>query len=173
MTTPFKNDHVECTILMHGPHVKVSGQVRNPSEFKEMVIIAATPVDRMTSYSGSGLPWPCPNIAFDNTPNKATINQTGAFDVTFDYPNSYYSNDMLQRVGPSVFFILQRSMGDPAFVRIPLQETHADILPLRTLTHRPGRTGPEFYAKKDALPPMTAEQVMLTIKEYKAKYDIA
>lgn len=170
----FKNDHVQCVVAITGnSSVRISGNVINPAAFTRMLIIAPNPIDRMTSYAGSGLPFPCPNIAFDNTPNKALIDQTGGFNVTFTYPNSYYSNDQFQRIEPSVFFILQRAAHgtDPVFVRIPLD----DILPLRTLTYRPGfREGPEFYARKDLLvPPMTAEGVMRTMNEYKAKYDIA
>ena len=171
----FRNDYVDCVVSVNQTHVRVSGNVRNPAEFTRMLVIAPNPIDRISSYSGSGLPWPCPNIAFDNTPNKALIDSTGAIDVVFNYPNSYYTNDQLNRIEPSVFFILQKGGGvDPVFVRIPLDDMYADILALRTLTHRPGRTGPEFYSKKDVLvPPMTAEKVMLTMKQYKAKYDIA
>lgn len=166
----FRNDHVDCVVAIDGVFsVRLTGSVRVPTAFTTMVVMAANPMNRMTSYAGSGLPFPCPNIAFQDTPNKVSIDKTGAFDVSFSYPNSYYTNDQRQRVEPSVFFILSGAT-EPVFVRIPLQEP----VPLRTLNHRPGRTGPEFYARKDTLiAPQTAEGVMRTLKEYKAKYDIA
>jgi hypothetical protein len=169
----FKNDHVECTVVIAADqmHVRASGVVRVPSAYTHMTVIAPNSVDRLTSYSGSGLPFPCANIAFENTPNKVVIDPTGVFDVTFTYPNSYYSNNMLQRIEPSLFFILQRGPTEEAvYVRIPLE----DVLPLRTLTHRPERTGPEFYSRvEDLIAPTTAEGVMRSLKEYKAKYGIA
>ena len=168
----FKNEYVQCIIAVNGRHVRITGNVVSPAGFSQMVLIAPNPIDSMTTYAGSGLPFPCPNIAFENTPNNVVIESTGTFDATFSYPNSYYTNDQNTRIEPSVFFILQKAgAAEPVIVRIPLD----DVLPLRTLTHRPGfRAGPEFHAKKDTLvPPMTAEGVMRTMKEYKAKYDIA
>ena len=168
----FRNDYVQCMVSIADDKVQIAGNVINPAAFTRMIVIAPNPIDRRTSYAGSGLPFPCPNVAFDNTPNKAVVDQTGGFNVTFSYPNSYHSNDQFQRIEPSVFFILQKDQGqDPVFVRIPLD----DVMPLRTLSYRPGfRAGPEFYARKEFLiPPMTAEGVMRTMKEYKAKYDIA
>jgi hypothetical protein len=168
----FKNDYVQCTINPVNEKLQIHGTVVNPSAYTRVIVIAPNPIDRMTTYAGSGLPMPCPNMAFDNTRNKAVVDASGGFNITFDYPSSYYTDDQLKRIPPSVFFIFQRQQGvDPTFIRIPLE----DILPLRTLTYRPGfRAGPEFYAKKDTLiPPMTAEGVMRTMKTYKAKYDIA
>lgn len=166
----FKNEHVDCVVEVSGHFLKISGAVNVPSQFTTMTMMAANPVDRMTSYSGSGLPFPCPDIAFENTPNTLEIDRNGSFSTVFTYPNSYYTNDQMQRVPPSIFFILGRNGADPVIVRFALD----DVLPLRTLTHRPGRTGPEFYAKKeDLIAPQTAEGVMRALKACKYKYDIA
>lgn len=169
----FKNDNVSCTIhvdLSQGT-IHISGTVNSPNDFQNMLLIAACPMNRMTSYSGSGLPFPCPAVAFENTPNKTVIPSTGIFNATYSYPNSYYTNDNLEKIPPSLFFTLHPRSGDePIVIRIGLQ----DRAPLRTLTHRPARTGPEFYARKDSLiAPQTAEGVMRTLKDYKVTHSIA
>jgi hypothetical protein len=166
----YKNEYISCVVDTTN-NVQISGSVLSPSEFSYMELVAPCPMNRMTSYSGSGLPFPCPMVAFDNTPNKFIIPNTGLFDVTFSYPNSYYTNDNFEKIPPSIFFKLySRSGNEPVVVRIGLN----DLAPLRSLTHREGRTGPEFYSRKeDLIPPMTAEGVMRTLKDYKAKYAIA
>lgn len=139
-----------------------------------MQLLAAHPIQRMTSYSGSGLPFACPNMAFHNTPNNVSITGNGAFDVFFSYPNSYYTNDGLQRIPPSLFFVLVPAEGDPDTVQFKLDEE--DPLQLRSLTHRPGRSqGPWFYQAKDEVlgVPVTAEHVMRAYKEYKLRLDYA
>lgn len=165
------NDQVDCTITPTGNTLRIIGRVRIPSVFSRMVLMAANPIDRMTSYSGSGLPFSCPDMAFANTPNFVVIPSSGEFDTSFVFPNSYYTNDLTQRVPPSVFFFLENNEGrPPVTVRYTLNEP----LPLRTLTHRAGRTGPEFYARKaDLIAPQTAEGVMRALKDMKAQYDIA
>lgn len=167
----FKNEHVACSVQPEGHLLHITGNVLNPSLYSRINLCAANPIDRMTSYSGSGMPFPCPNIAFDNSPNTYEIDTTGAFSTTFVYPNSYYTNDAMEKVPPSIFFILYKNNGeDNVYVRFGLE----DPLPVRTLTHRAGRVGPEFYTLKDELiAPQTAEGVMRSLKALKYKYALA
>lgn len=166
-----KNNFLSCDVIIKGTEVRLTGMVYNPSAYQQMIVIAPNPMNRITSYSGSGLPYPCPNMAFENTPNKEAVPKTGAFDVKFFYPNSYYLDNNMEKVPPSIFFILHRpSVAEPESIRIELE----DNCVLRTLTHRPQRNGPQFYASKDTLiVPQTAEGVMRTLKEYKVKYSLA
>jgi hypothetical protein len=172
-TFSVKNDHLSCVVTITGDKVRASGSITVPSAFTRMIIVAPNAIDRRMSYSGSGLPFPCPNMAFDNTPNKVIVDSSGAFDVSFAYPNSYYTNDAFRKVEPSIFFILQQGAGvDPVFVRVSLE----DVIPLRSLTHRPERAADKvaFYGAKESLiVPQTAEGVMRTLKTYKSKYGIA
>ena len=76
-----------------------------------------------------------------------TIAPNGRFSVRFYYPNSYYLEDGRTKINPSLFVILQPVAAEAVHIRFELP----DPLPLRTLTHRPSRTGPEFYAAKEVL----------------------
>ena len=52
---------------------------------------AANPPTYNSSYSGSGLPYPNPDIAYENTPNRGLVKTTnGNFDFNIRFPNSYY-----------------------------------------------------------------------------------
>ena len=53
--------------------------------------IAAAPADHRSSYAGSGLPFPNPEMAYDNTPNSGAVKTTnGYFEIRISYPNSFY-----------------------------------------------------------------------------------
>lgn len=167
----FRNDYVDCVLDIVGRHVRVAGNVRVPSSFDKMIVMAPNSIDRTISYTGSGLPFPCPNMAFENTPNYAIISESGGFDVTFSYPNSYYTSDTLHRVPPSVFFTLEKDGQESINVRIDLE----DELPLKTLTHRPGRSDPDFafYNRERIIPPQSAEGVMRSLAYAKSAFNIA
>ena len=67
--------------------ITITGTITQP--FSKAKLYAANPIDRMSNYSGSGLPFPCSYIAFDNTPNIKHIN-TPEYGAVFSYPNSFY-----------------------------------------------------------------------------------
>ena len=168
----FTNEHLQCTAqLIHDRSVQLSGKVNHPKYYKRMELIAPAPIDRRVSYSGSGLPFPCAAIALDGTPNHHEIQADGSFSTTFAYPNSYYSSDAAEKIPPSVFVVLHpTSGGAPNWIRFELP----DDLPVRTLTHRAERTGPEFYAKKDDIVGIQgAEATMYAIANAKIKYGLA
>ena len=73
--------------------------------FSRAKLMAANPIDRMSNYSGSGLPFPCADIAFENTPNLKHIT-TSNFGATFEYPNSYYLPNGIDKVPPTIYLIV-------------------------------------------------------------------
>lgn len=167
----YNNQYVNCTINNTNKFNKINikGNVNNPAIYNSMLLIASNPIDRMTNYSGSGLPFPCSDIAFENTPNKHIIESSGLFDIEFFYPNSYYSQGGNTKIISSIFFILE-SNGNKEYIRFQLP----DMCVLRTLRNRENRTGPEFYASKDyILPVANAENVMRSYSKSKIEYDIA
>lgn len=167
----FNNQYVNCTIDNSDKFnkIRIKGTVNNPAIYDSMVIIASNPIDRMSNYSGSGLPFPCSDIAFEKTPNKHVIDSSGLFDIEFFYPNSYYSQGAHTKIISSVFFILD-SNGKKEYIRFQLP----DMCVLRSLYNRGNRTGPEFYASKDyILPVANAENVMRSYSKVKVEYDIA
>lgn len=176
MTLQFSNDHVSFVVnIVDATQIHLQGEIANPERYEEMEIMAPHSIDRRTSYSGSGLPFPCPPMALENTPNRAFATSDGKFVATFSYPNSYYTFDAKTKVKPSIFFVLSQKGGRaPVYLRFELPED--PVLFLRTLTHRPGRTGPAFYSDKDTLLdpiPRSAEHVMRSFIELKATRDKA
>lgn len=169
----FNNNFVSCNITFSNDYSKmtVNGSIKNPMVFKKMVILAPNPIDRMTNYSGSGLPFPCADIAFDNTPNKYIIGSDGSFNVNFTYPNSYYGQNGYTKIISSIFFILDYGDNKKETIRFELK----DLCVLRSLADRSSkRKGPEFYAAKDYILPIdTAENVMRAYSQAKVEYDIA
>lgn len=150
--------------------ISIQGMVKTPQAYTKMMLIAPNPIDRMTNYSGSGLPFPCSEIAFDNTPNKVMIDSSGTFSVRFKYPNSFYAQNGRDKIVSSVFFVLYHSDDNVEYKRVEL----VDFCVLRTLTNRSARTSPEFYAAKDYLLPIaTAENVMREYAKKKIEFDIA
>ena len=174
----YDNKYVSATISNGPLGLHIVGSVIEPQNYDRIELFAANPINQMTSYSGSGLPFPCAAIAFDNTPNFASINPgDGMFDLYFTMPNSYYSQDAKTKIPASVFVLLHRSGAEPIFVHLALPEDAAGsaaALTLRTLTHRPTRTGPEFYAaKSDLIDVGTAEDTMRAMAFAKGAYGIA
>ena len=170
-TTTYKNDYVSCDVeFLATGDIRIVGKVASPSSFTSMRLFAPCPIDRMTSYSGSGLPFPCAAVAYENSPNNHVISTGGDFDAQFKYPNGYYMSDAKQKIPPSIFFSLSPSNDQPVIVQFKLP----DPLPLRTLGYRPMRQGPLYYSAKESLVPIaSAEDTMIYYADAKARYDIA
>ncbi len=177
MSYSFDNEFVQCTVTIRddlSAKMSVKGHVKQMAASREVVVSAANPMDRMTNYTGSGMPFPCQQIAFENTPNYARITEpSGSFDLEFSYPNSYYTTDAYTKIEPSVFVTLywKDATKDKMVVRLPL----VDRAPLRTLSYRPNfYKGPEYYAvKTDIVGVRGAEATMRAIAEAKVQYGIA
>lgn len=55
--------------------------------------LAANPIDRRDSYVGSGLPFPNPEIAYENTPNRGVTHAVnGGYSFFVHMPNSFYTD---------------------------------------------------------------------------------
>jgi len=152
--------------------VRIIGRVWQPERYRLMQLVAPSPPMSGVSYSGSALPYPCPQVAFDNTPNKAVVPQHGQFDVVFTYPNSYYTHDHATKVISSVFLILQEHEDiQPVFVRFELP----DRFVLRTLNHRKERRekGPAFYAMENHIEVMSQYDIIQRIGNVKELNGVA
>lgn len=166
MEIEFDNEFCSCrAVLTTNRMVQLEGQIKHVEDVIRAELIAANPIMRGFSYSGSGLPYTTPEQAFEGTPNWYAIDPSqGQFFVTFYYPNSYYTNDGAVKIIPSIFLILQiRGRAEPVQVRMELP----DSLPLKTLTHRPQRTGPEFYARREEIGVFTQHEILNMMGERK------
>ena len=142
--------------------LKITGSIKNQVLYNNIIIIAPNPIDRMSNYSGSGLPFPNYEIAFENTPNIHNIDSSGNFDISFKYPNSF-------QIKPSLFFIFTDSNNNSFRIQYELHDINA----LRTLVNRSSRKTPEFYGAKDYILPIdTAEKVMYAYSRAKIENDI-
>jgi hypothetical protein len=128
-----------------------------------MVLLAANPPDNLSNYSGNALPFPCFDIAFDNTINKYMIPSNGYFNTVFKYPNSYYKSDGRTKVISPIVFLL-----DDNNITFELN----DKCKLKTLTSRGSDVN--FYSKKESVLPVdTAENVMYAYANAKINYNLA
>jgi len=171
----FQNNFVKCRVQILGKcdSIRITGSILNSNNFKNAMVLAPNPINKNASYSGTGLPFPCADIAFEETPNMKEIDlsqEAGSFDVKFSYPNSYYTVANKKKIISSIFFILDKIEGGKEFIRFELK----DMYPLRSLVNRESRTGPEFYSDKyDILPVDTANAIMKAYAKIKVSNDIA
>lgn len=152
--------------------VRIIGRVWQPERYRLMQLVAPSPPTTGVSYAGAALPYPCPQVAFDRSPNKADVPRNGHFEVEFLYPNSYYTHDHNTKIVSSAFLILQENENiDPVFVRFELPDRFA----LRTLNHRAERKekGPAFYAMEDHIEVMSQYDIIQRIGEVKELRGVA
>ena|SRR6056300_317935 len=167
----FNDQHINLIAEPNSDYSKIAirGNVKNPQMYKNIIVMAPNPIDRMSNYSGSGLPFPNNEIAFQNTPNKKDVSGSGVIDCVFMYPNSFYIPDGINKIVSSIFLQLIDKNDNVIHIHYELDDINA----LRTLINRKSRTGPEFYAAKDyILPIATAENVMRAYAKAKIENDI-
>ena len=124
--------------------------------------VAANPPTYNANFSGSGLPFPNENVAFENTPNKGTVEViNGNFTIKIKYPGSYYENMGTIYVPPQIKLLLvnkdNKPQGDNVIVKL------GNGIPFRTLTwpiQRDWNKGPNFYDIKN-LPVRSQYQILL------------
>lgn len=166
-----ENQYITLQVTEENDLLTIQGKVKNPENYEEMLLVAASPIDRMMNYSGSGLAFPNSFIAFEGTPNFLKIGATGMVQTIFKKPNSYYADDTRTRVEPSLFVKLHtQNVQEPIVVRFALEET----LPLKTVFYRPQRTGPDFYQKKaDIIGVQAQDKIIQIIKDVKINHGCA
>jgi hypothetical protein len=167
----FSDEYTDFSVVYSKDYssIIIKGLVKNKIIYNNIIIIAPNPIDRMSNYSGSGLPFPNYEIAFENTPNIHTIDSSGVFDISFKYPNSFYIPDGINKIKPSIFFIFTDNNDDSFRLQYELHDINA----LRTLVNRSSRKNPEFYGAKDYILPIdTAEKVMYAYSRAKIENDI-
>lgn len=159
------NEYIFCNIQEYDKKsIIIKGNIKRPKLYKKMAVMAPNPIDKITSFSGKGMPFPCEYIAFENTPNFEIINNDGYFNVIFKYPNSYYTPDGYNKISSPVVISL-----DDKKIIMELK----DLCPLKTLRDRK-RNDPNFYGVREfVLPIGTAEEVMNNYAYAKHKLNIA
>lgn len=124
---------------------------------------APNPPDYRTSFSGSGIPFPNPDIAFENTPNRGSVvTQGGSFEFKVRYPNAFYLGLGSKYVEPTVFVKICDGTNNTKIHNITLGKG----IPFRMCTYPPTtknvrpRNGPLFYSGRINLPIRSQEQIL-------------
>jgi hypothetical protein len=124
----------------------------------DVVYWAAAPSTRGMSFSGSGLPYPNPDVAYDQTPNKGVVKMNGGqFTIKLKAPNAYYVGLTTLYVPPMLHVKVCR---DNKVHHIPI--SHG--IPFRTLTYpsppsKKPRSNAMFYCTGE-LPVRSQEQIL-------------
>ncbi len=124
----------------------------------DVIYWAAAPATRGMSFSGSGMPYPSPDVAYDQSPNNGSVKMNGGnFTIKLKAPNSYYIGLGSLLVEPIVHV---KVCGDNTVHHIPLN----NAIPYRTLTYpappsKNPRISPMFYNNCN-LPVRSQEQIL-------------
>lgn len=115
-----------------------------------LVYWAANPPDYHHSFSGSGLPFPNYDIAYENSKNRGFLElpNNGEFSFTIQYPNAFYSGLGTVYINPHLNMMINSNNEIGELTTIPLGEG----IPFRLLTYPPAPesfpyNGAEFYAR--------------------------
>ena len=142
----------------------INGKIKSMNLIEKVYLkySASNPPTYNSNFSGSGLPFPTEEIAFENTPNRGVVEvMNGSFTFSIKYPNSYYINMGTIYISPCVKILLINKDNEP----IAKQQTInlGEGIPFRTLTwpsQRNWNKGPLFYVNNN-LPVRTQYQILL------------
>ena len=141
----------------------VKGYVQTLHSNPTIMFWAANPATYGSSYTGSGIPFPNPDIAFENTPNRGAVKAVGgSFQFNVRFPNSYYTGLGTQHIEPSVHIKVCEKGGSGKLHTIKLGKG----IPFRGLTYPSSnmntvsRTSSLFYNGRDKQPIRTQEQTL-------------
>ena len=138
-------------------NITVKGTLKNGRAGK-ILYWAANPPDIHDSFSGHGLPYSNPHIAFQNSVNVGSVEtNNGEFEISLLYPNSYYVGLGSLYIHPHIYL---KYCDSEEITSIKLGEG----IPFRTLTHpappsRNFRVSSLFYNNQN-LPLRSQEQIL-------------
>lgn len=129
--------------------VTIAGKLRTSkkdiSENLKLIYWAANSPNYRQSYSGSALPFPSREIAYENTQNKGIvpINKDGSFSFSFDIPNAYYESLGTVMINPHINlqFSTDSAIGQVHSIVV------GEPIPFRTLTYPNSRQSSTFYER--------------------------
>ena len=158
----FNKDLCEGIIENNGDgNIEITGKLKINVPNAKIIYWAANPPDFNVSFSGSGLPYPSPEIAFQNTKNVGAVNaESGVFKIRLFYPSAYYVALGSLYVPPHVHLKICEEGYDKYFsIKIGAG------IPYRTLTYPAPpslnpRLDPLFY-QNEQVTVRTQEQILL------------
>jgi hypothetical protein len=161
----FDIDGVKGSIkVINREEVTIQGTVNATVRGGKIKYRAANPMDKRSSFSGSGLPFANYEQAFDNSPNKGQLELglNNTFELDILMPNSYYNSLGTVLVCPSLFITFHDGQKEKT-IAIKLNNP----VPYRTLTYpmsskgeHTSRQNPTFYDGIYNLPVRSQEQIL-------------
>lgn len=144
----FDNELATGTLTVVGNKIQVTGTIKD-TRYGKLMYWAAAPCRVGLSFSGNGLPFANPDMAYENTPNKGeVILNAGNFSFTLNsVPNAYYvGNGTLYMPPHMTMKVCQGDKCEDRHVTVKIDEG----VPFRTLTYpappsKKPRDGPLFY----------------------------
>ena len=140
---------------------RLNGQLGVQSTVEKLFVkySAANPPTYSSNFSGSGLPYPNIEVAFENTPNKGVVEiHNMSFNFSIRYPNSYYKNMGTVHVKPHVKVLLfndkNENIGEEKILYL------GEGIPFRAISRNIKNTSPLFYVNNN-LPIRTQYQILL------------
>ena len=136
---------------------KLTGKVNEKVKENVLTFAAASPPDRRTSFSGSGLPFPSAQFAFDISPNVGSIKlgHGTMFSIEMQTPNSYYIGLGTLLVPPTIYFSYNNG-----YTMKQKSVKLYDGIPYRTLTYPAARKNTMFYSSMLDLPVRGQEEIL-------------
>ena len=137
---------LKCTLKDWTPSTKVS-------------YIAPQSPDLRQSYTGSAIPFPDAEIAFENTTNKGEIKpKKSVFYIRMRYPNSYYSHLGTRLIPPHVILTVEKNNS-----KYTKYVVVGEAAPFRMLSYPSSpipRISPVFYDRCKMDNSRTQEQIL-------------
>tara|TARA_B100000029_G_C17408565_1_gene899844 strand:+ start:568 stop:1059 length:492 start_codon:yes stop_codon:yes gene_type:complete len=91
-----ENEHISCKVLRQNINISIECVIKDEMLDNKVYYYAANTPDRLTNFSGSGLPFPSKEVAFEGSPNigrKIIENEEKQFRLELLRPNSYYDEN--------------------------------------------------------------------------------
>jgi hypothetical protein len=129
----------------------VKGTLKTSLPTAQLYFWAAAPATKGISFSGSGMPYSDPAMAYDRTPNKGIVNiVNGQFEFSIKHPNAYYIGLGSLYIPPHINFKLCVPGMSDSYFSVQID----DGIPYRMLTYPapPGkkpRVSPLFYCEPE------------------------
>ena len=143
-------NNTTCSGIMYNNQagdILITGSVNSNSPNPTVYYWAAASPDYGTSFSGSGLPFPNPEVAYSRTGNAGTIvADNRQFSIKIKYPNAYYVGLGTVYVPPHINIKVVEAGSDDKFITLQIDGG----IPYRTLTYpappsKNPRISPMFY----------------------------
>ena len=129
----FNKDMCQGSVTYKGTgDLVVQGQLKSALPKSTIYFWAAAPPTYGTSFSGSGMPYPNPLVAYDRTPNKGVVNVVnGQFNFSIKYPNAYYIGLGSLYIPPHINFKVCSPGAADSYFSVQID----DGVPFRMLTY--------------------------------------